>query len=47
MKKSKPPLLQIVPILFNVADRMGNKNFLGTYLLLSPGSDSELFMSQT
>ena len=46
-KKNKPPLLQIVPIIFNVADKMGNKNFLGTYLLLSPGSDAELFMSQT
>ena len=46
-KKKKKSLLRIVPIIFNVADKMGNKNFLGTYLLLSPGSDAELFMSQT
>ena len=46
-KKHKPPLRRIVPILFNVADKMGNKNFLGTYLLLLPSSDTELFMSQT
>ena len=46
-KQNKPPLLWIVPIIFNVADKMGNKNFLDTYLLLSPASDAELFMSQT